>query len=52
MEWDFSHASRIKAQNFLVTTFGCNRRSKFKRMLAKAESSISKELDIVKFLQR
>mmetsp|Transcript_15901 Transcript_15901/g.20065 ORF Transcript_15901/g.20065 Transcript_15901/m.20065 type:complete len:180 (+) Transcript_15901:1292-1831(+) len=52
MQWDFQHATRIKAQSCLLTTFGCGRKSKFKRMLAKAESSITKELDIVKFLQR
>mmetsp|Transcript_36842 Transcript_36842/g.48381 ORF Transcript_36842/g.48381 Transcript_36842/m.48381 type:complete len:129 (+) Transcript_36842:1286-1672(+) len=52
MQWDFKHAKRIGSQNFILTTLGCNRHTKYKKMLNKAESSISKELDIVKFLQR
>ena len=36
----------------MTTICCCLRRNRFKQMLAKAEISVTKELDLVKFLQR
>ena len=52
MRWDFKNSTTIDKQGFFMTIFGCNRETKFKSMLAKANSSMNKEMDLVKFLQR
>ena len=52
MRWDFKNTKRISKQSCVMTSLRCNRRTKFKQMLAKAESSMNKEMDLVKFLQR
>ena len=52
MCWDFANMASIKGQGFFATQLGCGRDRKFKSMMAKAESSITKELDLIKFLHR
>ena len=54
MQWDLKNATRIKTQSYLMTMFGCcfSRQKDYKKMLAKAKNSITRELDLVKFLQR
>ena len=52
MSWDFKHSKRIRKQGFLETLFGCNKPTRFKSMLGKADSEIAKGMDLVKFLQR
>ena len=52
MRWDFKNSTTIDKKGFFMTIFGCNRETKFKSMLAKANSSMNKEMDLVKFLQR
>ena len=52
MAWDFKNVQLIKKRNFILTMCGCNRQTRYKSMLAKAEGDIAKELDLVKFLQR
>ena len=52
MCWDFANMASIKGQGFFATQLGCGRNLRFKKMIAKAESSITKELDLIKFLRR
>lgn len=52
MLWDFLNTSSIPLQGFLVTTFGCGKERKYKKMITKANISVSRELDLVKFIQR
>ena len=52
MRWDFKNTTRIGKQSCLMTFLGYNRGTRFKQMLAKAETSMNKEMDLVKFLQR
>ena len=52
MQWDFDHATYISKQGFFETIFGRGKNSRYKKMLAKADISVSRELDLVKFIQR
>ena len=52
MKWDFSHASYIPKQTCLNTYLGCSRVARYKHLLEKADATVMKELDLVKFLQR
>ena len=52
LRWDFKNLSRIEKEGGIVTCMGCNRRARYKSMLAKAKSSLNKEMNLVKFLQR
>ena len=53
MEWDFEHAQRIQAPGFFASNFSCSRKTKrFKRIMAKASNTVTKELNLVKFLKR
>ena len=52
MNWDFANMASIEGQGFFATQLGCGRNRRFKSMMAKAESSINKELDLFKFLHR
>ena len=36
MNWDFNHIKLIDKQGCLMTTLGCNRRTRYKSMLAKS----------------
>ena len=50
MEWDFSHARNINKQGMIMTFLGCGREKKYRKMMAKAQSKIDGELDLVKFI--
>ena len=54
MLWDLKNAQKIPKQGYLGNFFGAVfvKRLRYNRMLAKAESSVNRELDLVKFLQR
>ena len=52
MCWDFANMATIKGQGFFETQLGCGRDRRFKIMMAKAESRIRKELDLIKFMHR
>ena len=52
MEWDFKNLKPIVKQNCLLISLGCRKRTRFKQMMAKAESEVGKELDLIKFLHR
>ena len=52
MQWEFKHVKRILKHGYLLTSFGCNRRTRFKQMLAKSETNIAREMDLIKFLKR
>ena len=41
LKWDFDHAELIARQNFLSTILGCNKKTRFKSMMAKAESTVT-----------
>ena len=52
MKWDLPNAKKIPTQGFMQTLFGCNKDKKYKRMLKRADSAVSRELDLVKYIQR
>ena len=52
MQWDFKNATKIKWMGFCEVMLGCGKLSRRRSMLAKAESSIGKELDLIKFIHR
>ena len=52
MQWDFSNACYIPTQDCFTTLCGCSKEKRYKKMIAKAKSSVEKELDLVKFIQR
>ena len=52
MSWDFANMLNIKGKGFFATQLGCGSNRRFDKMMAKAESSIMKELDLIKFLHR
>ena len=52
MHWDFQNAKYIKKPGPLYVIFGCGKNPWYKKMLAKATSSVKKELDLIKFIQR
>lgn len=53
MKWDFERGQRIQAPSYFTASFGCTRESKrWKHVLAKASKTVSKELNLVKFIKR
>ena len=52
MQWDFQKMANIPRRMCLATFFGCNRKSRYKKMLEKSNNSIMKELDLIKFIHR
>ena len=52
MQWDFSHANYIPRQSCLPSLFGCGRDRKYWKMIEKANVSVARELDLIKFIQR
>ena len=52
MKWDFENATKIPAQGCLRTLFGCIKEKKYRRMLERADSSVARELDLIKYIQR
>lgn len=50
MRWDFKNQTKIKKFGICNLNNGCGNR--YRRMLTKAERSIAKELDLLKFLHR
>ena len=52
MQWDFQHTHFIPKQAFVATYLGCGKEKKYRKMLSKAQSAMTKELDLVKFIHR
>ena len=46
------HAAQIPRQGFFATMLGCGKDAKYRKMLRKADASVARELDLVKFIQR
>ena len=52
MKWDFENATKIPALGCLQILFGCNKKKKYRRMLERADSEVTRELDLVKYIER
>ena len=53
MQWDFKNATKIKWMGFCEVMLGGGRLSRRRKsMLGKAERSIEKGLDLIKFIKR
>ena len=52
MSWDFDHVTNIRKEGCCTTLFGFTRDGKYKKKLKKADTSVARELDLVKFIQR
>ena len=52
MKWDFENATRIPVQGCLQTLFGCNKEKKYRRMLERADYTVARELDLIKYIER
>ena len=52
MKWDFQNATKIPAQGCMQILFGCNKEKKYRRMLKRAESTVARELDLIKYIER
>ena len=52
MSWDFDHVTNIRKEGCCATFLGCTRDGKYKKKLKKANTSVARELDLIKFIQR
>ena len=52
MIWDFKQSSIIPKRSFCKILLGLDKKERYKRMLQRADSKISEELDLVRFIQR
>ena len=52
MKLDFQNATKTPAQGCLQTLLGCNKENKYRRMLKRAESTVARELDLIKYIKR
>ena len=52
MQWDFDHATYIPKKSCLEILVDFRRNLRYRKMLRRAETSVARELDLVKFIHR